>query len=297
MAAWLGEPTDRQARWKKSVKATPLGPGGPDTDHTPRSSSLSLLLLVEEITQRPHLPSPVALERMKPVIHCGQRHGFQMVEAVSPSGLFANQSHLAKNLQVLGDGRPPLYEQTGEVTGRPRTPTEDLEDLATHRIGKRTEDVVSHPRTVRRSLPTCQCSPTRPHPGPRWLPLHPERSGCGERYGPGPQPSGFGPGDRGWWRWWDQGRTISPHPGNRFPQSPGKVSPAVGRWRERKPPMRLTKQRPELSPPLSVDDLLRPQLEHCSTSALIAELARRGVFRDVPELPMAEWRSIEEREG
>ncbi len=61
--------------------------------------------------------------------------------------------------------------------------------------------------------------------------------------------------------------------------------------------MRLTKQRPELSPPLSVDDLLRPQLEHCSTSALIAELARRGVFRDVPELPMAEWRSIEEREG
>lgn len=52
--------------------------------------------------------------------------------------------------------------------------------------------------------------------------------------------------------------------------------------------MRLAKQRPDLSPPLTVDDLLRPQLEHYSTSALIAELARRGVFRSVPELPVAE---------
>jgi hypothetical protein len=52
--------------------------------------------------------------------------------------------------------------------------------------------------------------------------------------------------------------------------------------------MRLTKHRPELTPPLTVDDILRPQLENYSTSALIAELARRGIFRDVPELPVAD---------
>jgi hypothetical protein len=50
--------------------------------------------------------------------------------------------------------------------------------------------------------------------------------------------------------------------------------------------MRLTKHHsPVLSPP-TVDDLLRPQLESYSTTILIAELARRGVFRSVPELPI-----------
>jgi hypothetical protein len=45
--------------------------------------------------------------------------------------------------------------------------------------------------------------------------------------------------------------------------------------------------------PRTVDDLLRPELDGYSTSALIAELANRGVFQQVPELPL--FPAIEER--
>ena len=50
--------------------------------------------------------------------------------------------------------------------------------------------------------------------------------------------------------------------------------------------MRLTKHHSPVLSPQTVDDLLRPQLESYSTTVLIAELARRGVFRSVPELPI-----------
>ena len=48
--------------------------------------------------------------------------------------------------------------------------------------------------------------------------------------------------------------------------------------------MKSAKHRSPLSPS-SVDDLLRPELDGYSTSSLIAELTRRGVFQRVPELP------------
>lgn len=50
--------------------------------------------------------------------------------------------------------------------------------------------------------------------------------------------------------------------------------------------MRLTKHHSPVPPPQTVDDLLRPPLESYSTTVLIAELARRGVFRSVPEFPI-----------
>ena len=48
--------------------------------------------------------------------------------------------------------------------------------------------------------------------------------------------------------------------------------------------MKLKQHRPSPTPP-TVDELLRPELECYSTSVLIAELARRGTFQSVPELP------------
>ena len=50
--------------------------------------------------------------------------------------------------------------------------------------------------------------------------------------------------------------------------------------------MKPAKHRSLLSSPSSVDDLLRPELGGYSTSSLIAELTRRGVFQRVRELPM-----------
>jgi hypothetical protein len=50
--------------------------------------------------------------------------------------------------------------------------------------------------------------------------------------------------------------------------------------------MRLTKHDSSVLSPQTADDLLRPPLESYSTTVLIAELARRGVFRSVPELPI-----------
>jgi len=47
--------------------------------------------------------------------------------------------------------------------------------------------------------------------------------------------------------------------------------------------MKLKKRQPAPSRP-TVNELLRPDLESYSTTALIAELARRGVFQSVPEL-------------
>ena len=55
--------------------------------------------------------------------------------------------------------------------------------------------------------------------------------------------------------------------------------------------MRLTKHHFSTPSPQTVDDLLRPELESYSTSVLIAELARRGVFQSVPELPIGPSRS------
>jgi len=52
--------------------------------------------------------------------------------------------------------------------------------------------------------------------------------------------------------------------------------------------MRLTRHHSPLQLPQTADDLLRPELESYSTTLLIAELARRGVFRSVPELPIAD---------
>jgi hypothetical protein len=51
------------------------------------------------------------------------------------------------------------------------------------------------------------------------------------------------------------------------------------------PPMRLTKHDSSVLSAQTADDLLRPPLESYPTTVLIAELARRGVFRSVPELP------------
>jgi hypothetical protein len=50
--------------------------------------------------------------------------------------------------------------------------------------------------------------------------------------------------------------------------------------------MRLTQHHSSGLSPQTADDLLRPPLENYSTTLLIAELARRGVFRSVPELPV-----------
>lgn len=55
--------------------------------------------------------------------------------------------------------------------------------------------------------------------------------------------------------------------------------------------MRLTRHHSSVPSPQTVDDLLRPELESYSTSVLIAELARRGVFQSVPELPIEASRS------
>jgi hypothetical protein len=50
--------------------------------------------------------------------------------------------------------------------------------------------------------------------------------------------------------------------------------------------MRKTKRDSSFPSPKTADELLRPSLESYSTAVLIAELARRGVFRSVPELPI-----------
>jgi hypothetical protein len=50
--------------------------------------------------------------------------------------------------------------------------------------------------------------------------------------------------------------------------------------------MRKSKQGSSFPSPQTADELLRPSLESYSTTVLIAELARRGVFRSVPELPI-----------
>jgi hypothetical protein len=47
--------------------------------------------------------------------------------------------------------------------------------------------------------------------------------------------------------------------------------------------MRLTKHDSSFASTETADDLLRPPLESYSTTVLIAELARRGVFQSVPE--------------
>jgi len=48
--------------------------------------------------------------------------------------------------------------------------------------------------------------------------------------------------------------------------------------------MRLTRHDSSLASSQTADDLLRPPLESYSTTVLIAELARRGVFQSVPDL-------------
>jgi hypothetical protein len=50
--------------------------------------------------------------------------------------------------------------------------------------------------------------------------------------------------------------------------------------------MRKSKHDTPLQFAQTADELLRPSLESYSTTVLIAELARRGVFRSVPELPI-----------
>jgi hypothetical protein len=50
--------------------------------------------------------------------------------------------------------------------------------------------------------------------------------------------------------------------------------------------MRLTKHDTSFPSPQTADDLLRPPLESYSTTVLIGELVRRGVFRSVPEFPI-----------
>jgi hypothetical protein len=59
--------------------------------------------------------------------------------------------------------------------------------------------------------------------------------------------------------------------------------------------MRLTNHDASVLSSPTADDLLRPPLERYSTTVLLAELARRGVFRSVPELDDDSIQSFESR--
>src|SRR5687767_15620467 len=71
--------------------------------------------------------------------------GVQLVDDVLAVPFGQNQLRILEHAQVPGDGRPAGGEFPGDLTGRARPASKELENLAAGRIGEGTENVVHSP--------------------------------------------------------------------------------------------------------------------------------------------------------
>src|SRR5205823_9503113 len=83
--------------------------------------------------------APVALE---PAVELGQGSGPQGIDAPRPVGADLHQLRLTEDAQVAGHGRlRQRRERSDELSGRPLTPGEEVQDCAARRLCHGFEDV------------------------------------------------------------------------------------------------------------------------------------------------------------
>ncbi len=102
---------------------------------------------------------------MQPFTQLRQRLRRQTVDAPAALRLVGDQPGVAQDLEVLGDGRAAELEPVAEFPGGKWLAGENLEQLPSHRVGQRREDVANavvgaiesnHERQYMSENPTCQ---------------------------------------------------------------------------------------------------------------------------------------------